>query len=452
MKWIDGIIEDINERKLSRIALQKAYDELERRVHERTKDLRSANENLKREITDRKRAEEINKKLDVKLRHAQKLRAIGTLAGGIAHDFNNLLAPIIGYTQLAMSELEPANQAGVNLHQVLEASLRAKDLVNQILTFSNKAEGNLNPIKLNTIADDALKLLRSTLPSTITIHKQIDDNLRTVNADQTQIHQVLMNLCVNAGQSMPEGGDLAITISNVDIDQEAINEDEEVKYLPYVRITVSDTGVGMSKETLSHIFDPYFTTKEIGHGTGLGLSVVHSIVEKHEGHITVYSEPDLGTSIHVYIPATERPTESENVEQKKSEQADRGDEKILIVDDEPMVAELIFKTLQRKGYCVKMCTASQEAFEIFRTDPGSYDLVITDQTMPKMTGGKLAQALLGIRPDLPIILCTGFSETISKERSKEIGIKKFLTKPFAGTELTSTVRQVLDESRPSAGS
>ena len=382
------------------------------------------------------------RKVESQLRQTQKMEGIGTLAGGIAHDFNNLLVSILGFTELALSDLPAGSKAHEYLVQVLKAGKRAKYLVSQILSFSRQSEEDRKPVQLAPIVMEALKLLHAAIPTTIEIRENIAPDTGVVNADPTQVHQVLMNLCTNAEQAMPEGGAMEISLTNVELDEKFCAKHEGLTPGSFVGLTVMDTGSGMDKETLERIFDPFFTTKDPGKGTGMGLSVVHGIVKSHEGDITVHSEPGMGTTFHVYLPVVESIAERriEAVEPVRG-----GTEPILFVDDEAAVVAMGRETLERLGYNVTTRTSSIEALELFRVKPGEFDLVITDQTMPNMTGTDLANELLRIRPDIPIILCTGFSHAITAQKAHALGIRKFVMKPIVGAELGRTVRQVLDK-------
>jgi PAS domain S-box-containing protein len=382
------------------------------------------------------------RKLESHLRQAQKMEAIGTLAGGIAHDFNNLLGPILGFTELALTHVSDENTVRKELTQVLRAGTRAKDLVAQILAFSRQGEQERKPVRLGPIIKEALKLLRAAMPSTIEIRQNIGPDTYPVNADPTQIHQVLMNLCTNAGHAMPEGGVLEVSLGNVELDEERAAALEGLTTGPHVRLTVSDTGCGMDREVLEHIFEPFFTTADSGKGTGLGLSVAHGIVKSHEGAITVYSEPGVGTTFDIYLPAVQF---ADEVRPELASPVRGGTESILLVDDEALVAEAEGKALEQLGYCVTTRTNSIEALELFRSKPGDFDLVITDQTMPNMTGTDLAQELLRIRPGIPIILCTGFSHAITLDGARVLGIRELVMKPIVGAELGRTTRRVLDD-------
>ncbi|MGE5341409.1 MAG: response regulator [Candidatus Omnitrophota bacterium] len=384
------------------------------------------------------------KKLEEQLRQAQKMEAIGTLAGGIAHDFNNILGIIIGYTELTVEELSENSIHWQNLKQVLGAAYRAGELVKQILAFSRKNEQERRPIFINHTIKDALKMLRSTLPSTIDIRSEIEDPIGAVMANPTQVHQVLMNLGTNAAHAMRKtGGTLHVSIREGVVGK---HNGGPIIMKPgrYVLMMVRDTGHGMSPDVMARIFEPYFTTKRTGEGTGLGLSVVHGIVKSHGGEIDVSSEPGNGTTFRVYFPITEALIEA------PSESAGHvigGTERILFVDDEMSLAEMGKHLLEKLGYRVTVRTSSIDALETFRMIPDQFDLIITDQTMPNLTGIQLSEELLRIRPEIPVILCTGFSETVSKENFKALGVHAFVMKPIIKKEIARVIREVFDRMR-----
>ena len=400
-------------------------------------------EGVTRNITQLKKAEEEKENLEAQLQQAQKMESIGTLAGGIAHDFNNILSAIIGNAEIAQYDITEQNPARFCTDQIIQAGYRATDLVKQILAFSRQTEQELKLIKISSIVKEALKLLRPSLPSTIQITQQITAKKDTIMADPTHIHQVLMNLCTNAMHSMfPEGGSLEVSLNDVDLDSETALSYQGLVPGSYIKLIVSDTGHGMEREVMERIFDPYFTTKEKGEGTGLGLAVVHGIVKSHGGAITVHSEPGKGTTFNILLPLMESDVELRSVASKPDL---KGNERIMFVDDEKTLVNLGKRMLQKLGYEVETRTSSIEALEAFRSQPERYDLIITDLTMPNMTGDKLAKELLRIRPDIPIILCTGFSEIITESRAKGIGIKAFIMKPIVKAEIAETIREVLDQ-------
>ena len=378
------------------------------------------------------------------LRQAQKMEAIGTLAGGIAHDFNNILTAIIGYSEMALYKGRGDNAIRRDLEQVLKAGARARDLVSQILTFSRQTEHERKPVQIAPIVKEALKLLRSSLPATIEMHQNIaiTPDRGIILADPTQVQQILMNLCTNAAHAMREtGGILGVRLSEVDVDASFTSRHTDMLPGRYVALTVSDTGHGMSTTVMERIFDPYFTTKEAGEGTGLGLSIVQGIVKGYGGGITVYSEPGKGSIVNIFLPTIEEAISSEA---ELMDELPTGDERILFIDDEKDLADLGKEMLQSIGYDVTTGTNSSEALETFRDKPHAFDLVITDMTMPGMTGLELARELRAIRPDVPIILSTGFSELINEKRVKELGVRELVMKPFTTIRLARIIRRILD--------
>ena len=395
------------------------------------------------DVTERKKAEEGRKKLEQQLRQAQKMEAVGTLAGGIAHDFNNILAAIIGYTELSQNDLDKSHPCQRYLTNVLTAGGRAKNLVYQILSFSRQAEQKRLPIDIAPAVKEALKLLRASIPTTIEIEQDIALELGAALADPTRIHQVIMNLCTNAAYAMREkGGILTVKLSRIELDEREASQYAELTPGSYLRLTVSDTGHGMDRGTLERIFEPFFTTKK-EEGTGLGLSVVHGIIKDHGGAITVYSEPGRGTTFHIYLPTQE--TEQVKPVKETALALPRGNEHILLVDDEAMLADIGRRMLEGLGYQVTALTSSQEALQLFKAEPDSFGLLITDQTMPHVTGLQLAQEIANVRPDIPIILCSGFSSQTSVEDIKTAGVKRFLAKPLLAREVAWAVRNALDE-------
>ncbi len=385
------------------------------------------------------------KRLEAQLLQAQKMEAIGTLAGGIAHDFNNILSSVIGYTELAVEEVSKGGLLHSNLQEVLKAGRRARDLVRQILAFSRQSDQELRPLEISPIIKETLKLLRASLPSTIEIRQDIGANLGTVMTDPTQVNQILMNLCTNAAHAMGENGGTL----DVSLEKAGNGTDVGVKFAglspgPYLKLTVSDNGHGMAPEVKERIFDPYFTTKEKGEGTGLGLAMVHGIVKSHGGTITVYSEPEMGSTFHVYLPIIETETDQDT---GIEEIVPTGSERILFVDDEQPIVDIAKQMVEQLGYTVVTRTSSLEALELFRAKPDEFDLVITDMTMPNMTGEELANELMFVRPDIPIILCTGFSRRVTEKKAKAMGIQAFILKPILRQELAETIRKVLDGTR-----
>lgn len=380
------------------------------------------------------------------------MEAIGTLAGGIAHDFNNILAAIMGYAEMAEEEVPEDSPARSDLEKVLKASRRARDLVKHILTFSRQSEQELGPIQPYLIINEALKLLRASIPATIEIKQRLDKHSGFIIADPTQMHQVIMNLCTNAVHAMEEsGGNLEVELKN-----DILTDDDLTGYLAearpgtYVKLTVSDSGRGISPENLDRIFEPYFSTKETGKGTGMGLAVVHGIVQSLGGSLTVSSEPGKGTTFNLYFPLAEL---GKVIEYSENENCPSGDGiNILFVDDEEIIVNINKKILEHLCYSVTVRSSSLEALETFKSAPGKFDLVITDQTMPGMTGIELAGEILSIRPDIPIILSTGYSEQVNRERVQAAGISEFIMKPIGKNELAETIDRVLKKmDRKSAG-
>ncbi len=402
------------------------------------------NRQLKKEMRDRQLSENEKKDLKAQLLQAQKIESIGTLAGGIAHDFNNILSPIIGFTEMTMDDVPESSTAARNLQEIYVAANRAKNLVKQILEFSRTNIQDFKPIKIQDAIEESLNLLRASIPSTIEIVRNIDDNCRPIMGDSTQIHQSIMNLFTNAYHAMPDSrGKIEISLEEIDAISENLMEKLDYSADRYARLSISDTGHGIGPAILERIFEPYFTTKEKGKGTGLGLSVVHGIVKSHKGDILVHSEPGKGTRFDIYLPLIDKKI----VESEKdlTEPLLKGSERILLVDDEEQILFMEKQMLERLGYSVEIRTSSVEALKLFRFKPDNFDLVITDMTMPNMTGLELSKQLLSIRPYVPIILCTGYSETITKEKAKAFGISAFVMKPITMNEISKIIRQVLDK-------
>ncbi|MBW2107038.1 MAG: PAS domain S-box protein [Deltaproteobacteria bacterium] len=398
-----------------------------------------------RDISEKHKAQEEKKELEARLQRTQKMEAIGTLAGGIAHDFNNILAAMMGYTELAIQDAGDHPGLQHTLGEVLTAGMRAKDLIKQILTFSRRGEEEKEPVQLALIVEESVKLLSASLPKSIEIRKNIKSRSAIVFANGTQIQQVVMNLCTNAGHAMRQkGGVLEVSLEDVYLDAQAAAGNPDLRPGEYERLCVSDTGDGIDRPTLERIFDPFFTTKGLDEGTGLGLSVVHGIVKGHGGAITVYSEPKKGTTFHVYLPKIE----SQQAPRTKTDTSvPMGDERILFVDDEQALVDIGKRTLGRLGYDVVARTSSIEALKLFEARPDRFDLVITDENMPNMTGTQLAGKLMSIRPDIPIILCTGYSQSISEQSAKAMGINGFVMKPMVSHDIAKIVRHVLDQQK-----
>jgi PAS domain S-box-containing protein len=400
-----------------------------------------------RDITERKKEEKEKKKLEHQLFQTQRLEAIGTLAGGIAHDFNNILSPILGYAELVQQKLSIGSELWREQQAIIDAGNRAKELVQQILSISRQGEHERRPLQIHLIVKEALKLLRASIPTTIEIRQDIQATSGVVHADPTKIHQIIMNLCTNAYHAMQEtGGTLGVSLRVINVEKNG--EFFLAMILPpgrYLRLEVSDTGYGMEKEILDRIFDPYFTTKGKGQGTGLGLAIAQGIVLGYGGHISVYSSPGAGSVFHVYLPYVESsPAESCST---KQEPLPVGNEKILLLDDEEVIVAMGQKILEDLGYRVTTLTNSKDAWQLLRDQPDFFDLIITDMTMPDMTGLDLAGKYLAMRPDASIILCTGFSKLVNGDQAKVSGIREFLMKPISRKELAKTVRKVLDGNR-----
>ncbi|HUH67387.1 MAG TPA: ATP-binding protein, partial [Syntrophales bacterium] len=363
-------------------------------------------------------------------------------AGGIAHDFNNILSAILGYTEMAITQTKGGDPCRHYLDQVYNAGERARDLVKQILAFSRRHEQEKKPVLVGSIIKEGIKLLRSSLPTTIKISQEIKDKSIMILADPTQIHQVLMNLCTNAAHAMREkGGILDIRLVRQEIASLEASRALGLSEGSYAKLIVSDTGYGIDASIMDRIFDPFFTTKGPGEGTGLGLSVVHGIVSDCGGAIDMSSEPGKGTTVTVYFPLIHA---EEPMQERTLGVSAGGSERILFIDDEAILVELGSAILESLGYQVTPRTSSIEALEAFRANPHGFDLVITDMTMPNMRGDDLAKELLKIRPDIPIILCTGFSEMISEEKARNLGIRQFIMKPISKEGLSRTVRGILD--------
>jgi len=382
-------------------------------------------------------------KMEMRLRQAQKMESLGTLAGGIAHEFNNILSIILGNNELAMMDIPAHHPVSQYLNEIHTASIRARDMVRQLLTFSRKDMRRREPLNFAAAIEKSLNLIRASIPAHIEIAQRIETDLDWVEANATQIDQILINLCTNAADAMTtENGRIVIETVNETLDAEQANALGLSGVGTYVKLTVSDNGCGMPQDIMDRIFEPYYTTKETGKGTGVGLSVVHGIVEQHHGAISVSSKPGAGAVFTLWFPTYKGPM----IESPKPVQdLPGGTERILMVDDEAPLLNLGKERLERLGYQVTTTTNATEALEMFLTDQGGFDLVITDMAMPGMTGAQLAAQLIAGRPDVPIILCTGYSELISEEKAREIGISAFAMKPLDGSELATQVRQVLDQ-------
>ncbi len=408
---------------------------------------------IARDITDRIEAEKEKAKLRSQLRQAQKMEAIGTLAGGIAHDFNNILQSIFGYTEIASIHASQGKDPSEALDNILTASQRAKGLINQILSFSRQSEQEKQAVQINLIVKEVLKLIRASLPATIEIKGSNLNNDAVVEADPIQIHQVMMNLCSNAHHAMREGGGtLKVNLVNVTIDRDRAARCGGIQEGPYIELSIQDTGHGIPPEYMERIFDPYFTSKEKGEGTGLGLAVVHGIISSHGGAITVESEVGQGTTFHVLFPKLSQTTATEKAATIKKPLRQEGTERILFIDDEPALIDIGQEILSSLGYQVTSCTSSEEALTLFKSSPDAFDLIITDLTMPKMTGDLLAKEFMQIRPEIPVILFTGYSDLVSRERFNALGIRDCLMKPLTRKDLAQSIRRILDAPEATAES
>ncbi len=393
-----------------------------------------------RDITEYIHTASETDKAQLQLIHSHKVESIGNLAGGIAHDFNNILASILGFTELALDSVKNGTQIEDNLKEIHQGAIRASDLVKQILLFARKSDEVVKPLKIAPIAEEALKFMRSSIPTSIEIIPNIKSNCQIVG-NSTQIHQVFMNLCTNASHAMPDGGILKVDVMDTTFFKRMTNKYISLEPGTYVKIEVLDTGQGIPAEIIGSIFDPYFTTKKTGEGTGLGLAVVHGIIERSKGKIFVESEIDKGTKFTIYLPTTK---EEIVYKAKFNEKKPTGNETILFVDDEPAIARLSMKYLSRLGYTVQTCTSSTDALDLFREKGDYFDLVITDMTMPKMTGDQFVSKIFEIKPDIPVILCTGYNKGIDEKKAKQIGVKALLFKPTRIADMANAIRDVLD--------
>ncbi len=400
-------------------------------------------EGLDDELNKRILLENERKDMESRLRQSQKMEAIGTLAGGIAHDFNNILFPVIGFSEMIMHDLPENSPIKTQLQPVLDGAERAKNLVQQILTFSRETEQDVRPLKIQLIIKEVLKLARASLPATIKITKVIPRDIGMVMADPTQIHQIVMNLITNASHAMEEtGGKLSVELKKIELTNANL---PKIEMIPgkFICLEISDTGCGMDQNTRKRIFEPYFTTKDSGKGTGLGLAVVHGIVKNLHGEVVVKSIKNRGTSFSVYLPRFIKKNGDTNMETISIAQLN-GDERILLVDDEKPVLDIVAQVLNRFGYSTTTFNASTEALNCFKKSPDAFDLVITDMTMPELTGDKLIEDIKKIRPDIPVILCTGFSEKIVQGRTNANKPDKILMKPTGKDELLRAIRLLVD--------
>lgn len=397
------------------------------------------------DITYQEKAKEEKANLESRLRQAQKMEALGTLAGGIAHDFNNILFPIVGYSEMCMQLVEPESVIRNNLAEVLKASQRADGLVKQILAFSRQTEQERKPVQVKLILKEVLKFLKVSLPSTIAIRQNLLSE-SAVLADPVELHQVMMNLCTNAYHAMRmEGGVLEVTLEEIQIGTDDVIENFDPEPDPYIKLEVSDSGCGMSKAVMDRIFEPYFTTKEQTEGTGLGLAVVHGIIKDLKGHILVSSEVNKGTTFTIYIPRIE--DSADIIEDLSLEPIPTGNEHVLLVDDEGQICRMVQQMLEQLGYQVTIYTDSVEALTAFKARPQGFDVLITDMTMPGFTGLELTRQAKAVRPEIPVVLMTGYSDLITEKKAQALGIHEFVMKPVLMRNMAETIRRALDQSR-----
>jgi len=394
------------------------------------------------DITERKRAEEEKLMLETQLRQAQKMEALGTLAGGIAHDFNNILSVIFGYTDMARRRLSDNSPVHTHLSKIFSAAERARDLVKQILGFTRQTEIAKVPFQPSLLVKETIKLLRASIPATIQIQADIDPKCGWISADPTQFHQILLNLCTNAYHAMEyTGGRIDISLYETRVDESELSKNKDLLPGQYARLSVRDTGTGMDKDILEKIFDPYFTTKEIGKGTGMGLSIVHGIVKRHKGFILVESTAGEGSVFHIHFPIIKEKT---SVEVSSPTIIPKGLGKICLIDDEPDFLEMAQDMMKTLGYEVIVIQNSFDALKLFQKNPEQFDLAVTDQIMPGMTGMDLALKMLEIRPGFPIILCTGYSQNLTKEKIRKAGLKEMLFKPLVVEDLSKAIQKALE--------
>ena len=422
------------------LQLDKARQTLDDRVTQQTRELVSSNEQLKKELTEHKRMEKI-------LKQAQKMEAISTLSKGVAHDFNNILSIIVGYSEMAAMETPSKNsKISICLEQINSAAFRARELVQHLLTFCRETEQKKTHVTVSPILTHVLNTLKPNFPPTIEIKKEMQEDTGMVLADPTQIHQLIFNLCQNAAQAMGEkGGKLNVRLEQVFLDPEKVTDYQNLVSGLYVRILIQDMGPGMDQEVVERIFDPYFTTKEPGEGTGLGLAVAHGIAVSHGGTIQVESFPGSGSSFEVLLPC--RQTEQDRPDIKADQNLPRGSGHVLFVDDEESLVEFGTIVLERVGYTVEGHTQSLSALESFQKAPEKFDLVITDHIMPKLQGMELAKKILQTRSDIPVLLCTGTKSDKMVDLAKDFGIREVLQKPIPMKTLIKTINHILSGQR-----
>ncbi|MBU1172309.1 MAG: response regulator [Proteobacteria bacterium] len=414
---------------------------LDQTVTERTKELVIANQQLKAEMSDRLVSENSRRALETELNRIQRMEAIGTLAGGIAHDFNNILSAVIGYTELTLDIVDKNSEANENLVAILRAALRARDLTRQILAFSRQTDQEIQPVRLDRLITEAIKLMRATLPATIEVQQSVR-SISCVLGDPGQLHRIIINLCTNSAHAMgSQPGILSVNLEDIVVDESFIQPPEQLVPGEYVCLSISDTGCGMTPETMEKAFNPFFTTKPLDQGTGMGLSVVHGIVKACQGSLRVESLPGVGSTFFVYLPISKEAQELEYLEKNEHLQ---GSGHILVLDDEQAVAFSTQRSLESMGYTVTACLQPSKALALIEKAPEAIDLVITDYAMPKMTGLEVASRIKAISPNLPIILCTGYGENLSRENFEGTGIREFLVKPILRKTLGKAIAGILN--------
>jgi signal transduction histidine kinase len=432
------------ERKMVEEELNRYREHLEELVKERTRELEERNSQLQEEINGRKQAEEEKKGLENQLIQAHKMEALGRFAGGIAHDLNNILYPIIIDTESLLEDAEPGTSMHLMLNQILKAAHRQKDLVKQILSFSRRSDQQFKPMKVVPLITETIDLLRSSLPSHIEIKQSIHAPSESILGDPTQIQQIIMNLCRNAADAIgSQAGTLDVSLANTYLEPSPAHPDMNAGQ--YLKLIVKDTGHGMTKEVMNRIFEPFYTTKDVDKGSGMGLAVVHGILKHHGGAITVESEQGKGSRFTVYLPITDEKLQTQPPATDRGRSVKEKGE-VLLVDDEDMILSSLKNALKRMGYEVVALKDSQEAYEVFLKAPSGFDLVITDLTMPKLSGIELANKLMDIRPDIPVILCTGFNDVIDEDEAKSMGIRELLLKPASTNELKTAISRALENS------
>ena len=423
--------------------VEAANNTLEKRVEERTRQLTSTNKDLKKEIEMRKHHQNEQARLEAQLLQLQKMETIGTLAGGIAHDFNNILTPILGYTEMALEELPDESTLKYDVEQISNAATRGKDLVQQILTFSRQVDVDKKPIELHLVVKEVMNLIRASFPSNIEIVQDLNEECGTVLADSTQMHQIVMNICTNAYHAMMnKGGRLEVNLDVLDVDSRKLKSTNKIKSGTYVRLSISDTGHGMDKQTIDRIFEPFFTKKEVGSGSGLGLSVVHGIVSNYNGTIEVESARGKGSKFMIYLPqhSAEAPEGNDS-----TEMISKGSEHILFVDDEKEITFMGKRMLESLGYSVDIKTNGKAALKEIKSDPKKYDLLVTDQAMPNMLGTELVEATREYCPDLKVIVITGYKDSIPENTINKLAVSDIILKPLILSDFSKLIREVLDQ-------